>query len=315
MRSTIGYGASATVWKARNIETGQLVAIKRICKEKIKQLNLMPTLRTEIKIMFSINHPNILKLFEVLESQHHFYLVEEFCRDGDLEKYIAGLGSRYLSEKEATFFLMQLANGFQTLRKNKILHRDLKLANILLDRARLVIGDFGFAKLGELADTKLGTPVTMAPEILNKDSSQKYDAKADLWSLGIVLYQLLFKAHPFPASDIDELIKRIHLGAGQNLLFPRDISDNMRNLLRGMLQESPLKRLNWSEFFTHAVFGCQIVEPTSPKLKTQTVLAKIGQCVDLQSMTHGDFITQRQRSLVGAPEGGEMCVEVAAEGP
>ena len=100
------------------------------------------------------------------------------------------------------------------------MHRDVKLANIFLNGDIVVIGDFGFAKMGDIAYTNLGTPVTMAPEILLKDNV-KYNSKADLWSLGVCFYHMLFGDMPFDANTYEELQKKVMLHSGDNLVFPK----------------------------------------------------------------------------------------------
>jgi serine/threonine protein kinase len=103
-----------------------------------------------------------------------------------METYLKKMGK--LAEEEAVYFLMQIMNGFQTLHKNKIMHRDVKLANLFLQDDKIVIGDFGFAKQGvDVTKTKLGTPITMAPELLSSTGGV-YTNKADLWSIGVCFY-------------------------------------------------------------------------------------------------------------------------------
>jgi serine/threonine protein kinase len=131
-----------------------------------KQANLKKLLRTEVAVMNNINHPNIMHLYDFLESNNNYYLVMQYCNKGDLENYLSKQPQNFLLEKDALFFLKQIMNGFQVLHKHKIMHRDFKLANLFLNDSNLVIGDFGFAKSGfDMAQTKLGTPLTMAPEL------------------------------------------------------------------------------------------------------------------------------------------------------
>lgn len=115
-----------------------------------------------------------------------------------------------LTELEAIEYLIQMLNGFKTLVKYKILHRDFKLANLMKHNNSIKIADFGFSKILEndsKTDTMLGSPLNMAPEILNGDS---YDNKADIWSLGTVFYEMLFGKPPFVASNIIDLLKNIN---------------------------------------------------------------------------------------------------------
>lgn len=144
--------------------------------------------------MNEIKHRNILHLHDHLESKNNYYLVIDYCEGGDFENYLKTNNIRFLDEEKAVFFLKQIMNGFKELRKHKILHRDFKLANLFIHEDTLIIGDFGFAKSGqEMAETKLGTPLTMAYEILTANTENAvYNSKADLWSVGIVYYQMLF---------------------------------------------------------------------------------------------------------------------------
>lgn len=120
----------------------------------------------ETGIMHTINHPNIMHLYEYMESSSTYYLVINYCNQGDLENYLSKQSGGIVSETMALYFLKQIMNGFQVLHKHKVMHRDFKLANIFLNDDTVVIGDFGFAKAGfDMAQTKLGTPLTTAPEI------------------------------------------------------------------------------------------------------------------------------------------------------
>ena len=170
----LGAGMFAKVYLATSDVDGQKYAIKCIAKSVICCLikkilgssDLKRLLSNEVQVMNNINHPNVMHLFEFMESNNNYYLVIRYCNNGDLERYLAKKPSNRLTEKEALFFLKQIMNGFQVLHKNKVMHRDFKLANIFLHNDTVVIGDFGFAKSGhDMAQTKLGTPITMAPEV------------------------------------------------------------------------------------------------------------------------------------------------------
>lgn len=151
---------------------------------------------------------------------------------------------------------MQIMNGFQVLHKNKIMHRDVKLANIFLQDDKVIIGDFGFAKSGvDITSTKLGTPLTMAPELLNSNGNS-YTNKADLWSIGVVFYQMLYGKTPFDARNYKDLQKKVKEYSGSNLRFTKDItiSKECKDLLIGLLQYDSKKRIEWKEFFNHPLF-------------------------------------------------------------
>lgn len=145
----------------------------------------MELLKVEIEVMHKTNHPNLIHLFEFLESSNNLYMVIQYCNRGDLEHYVRSKPNHLLSEGEALFFLKQIMNGFSALYKEKIMHRDFKMANIFLHNDTVVIGDFGFAKSGfEMAQTKLGTPVYMAPEI------HKGEVKTSLFRAVILTRQI-----------------------------------------------------------------------------------------------------------------------------
>lgn len=148
--------------------------------------------------------------------------------------------------------------GFMELHSLKIMHRDFKLANLFMHQGSLVIGDFGFAKAGaEIAKTRLGTPYNMAPEILFSKGHTPYTNLTDIWSIGVVYFQMLFGALPFPAYQLEELKNKVKKYSGDRLIFPEapQISDESKDLLKHMLQFSPDRRITWKEFFNHKIFG------------------------------------------------------------
>ena len=278
MTKTLGQGQFGKVFKAKNIITGEEFAIKKMDKSKIKANPILERLlQTEVAIMHEINHPNILHLVEFLESSGNYYLVLDLCNQGDFEHYLKDKKLKFLEEPEAVKFLKQIANGFQELRKRKILHRDFKLANLFMRDDNIVIGDFGFAKSGqEMAETKLGTPLTMAYEILCPESENStYNAKADLWSVGVVYYQLLFGETPFFGFTMPDLIKDIRKKANGNLNFPRPISAESKDLLNRILRTDPNKRMDWHTFFNHPLFDKYKNEPQNDLKDVFEALGKV----------------------------------------
>ena len=252
----IGQGQFGVVYKGVSIEDQKKVfAIKCILKKKLESNSMLSRLfQTEMSVMSKLHHPNIMHLFEFMETANNYYLVIQYCNNGDLETYLKKMGR--LSEDEAVYFLMQIMNAFQTLHRNKIMHRDVKLANIFLQDDKVVIGDFGFAKQGvDVTRTKLGTPITMAPELLSS-TGNSYTSKADLWSIGVCFYQILFGKTPFEAKSYEELKEKVKSMSGSNLKFPKDlvISKECRDLLVNLLQYDANKRIEWKEFFNHPLF-------------------------------------------------------------
>lgn len=136
------------------------------------------------------DNSNIIRLYDIKKTSNNIYVILEYCNEGDLEGYVKK--KKCLTEEEALDFLTQILNGFKTLYSNKIMHRDFKLANVLKHNGEVKIGDFGFSKLlgdDEWTNTYLGSPLNMAPEILK---SKEYNQKADIYSIGVSFYEMLF---------------------------------------------------------------------------------------------------------------------------
>ena len=253
----LGQGQYGTVWLGRNLKTNEAFAVKKIERDRIDFNSLLKRLlQTEISIMHEINHPNIMHLFELLTSSKNYYLVIQYCNQGDLEAYMREKRIAFFEERDAVFLFQQIMNGFFELRKHKILHRDFKLANIFVHDERLIIGDFGFAKSGQdIGETRLGSPMTMAPELLFAVGDDiQYNSKADLWSIGVVFYQLLFGVPPFWGKNVAELKKNIIDNSGPRFKFPKAISAEARDLLMRLLTLDPVKRIEWRDFFNHELF-------------------------------------------------------------
>ncbi|KAI8556704.1 hypothetical protein RHMOL_Rhmol05G0274700 [Rhododendron molle] len=238
----IGSGSFSVVWHARHRVHGTEVAIKEIVTGRLNK-KLQESLMSEIVILKQINHPNIIRLHDIIEETGRIHLVLEFCRGGDLSMYIQQRKGR-VPEATAKYFMHQLAAGLQILRDNNLIHRDLKPQNLLLstnsDNAVLKIGDFGFARSLQprgLAETLCGSPLYMAPEIMQL---QKYDAKADLWSVGAILFQLVTGKTPFTGSNQIQLLQNIVKST--ELQFPpdrRNLSSECIDLCRKLLRRNP----------------------------------------------------------------------------
>jgi serine/threonine protein kinase len=207
--------------------------------------------------MTKINHPNIVHLHEFLETGRNYYMILDLC-DGDLENHIEK--EKFLSESEAIYFMKQIANGFRELNKWKIMHRDFKPANVMLLGDNIKIGDFGFAKMGvELASTGLGTPVTMAPELLNGKPGAKYSDKIDLWSIGVVFYMMLYGIQgPFTFKKYKDLQDAVQSQSGKNLKFGEQlVSEEAKDLLRRLIEPDVDARIGWDDFYNHNLFKVQ----------------------------------------------------------
>ncbi|EOY07399.1 Kinase superfamily protein isoform 1 [Theobroma cacao] len=249
----IGSGSFSVVWHARHRVHGTEVAIKEIAMGRLNK-KLQDSLMSEIFILRRINHPNIIRMHDIIEVPGKIHLVLEYCKGGDLSMYITRHGS--VSEATAKHFMQQLAAGLQVLRDNNLIHRDLKPQNLLLSRndsnAVLKIADFGFARSLQprgLAETLCGSPLYMAPEIMQL---QKYDAKADLWSVGAILFQLVTGKTPFTGNNQIQLLQNIVKST--ELHFPVEnnyLTADCKDLCRKLLRRNPVERLTFEEFFNH----------------------------------------------------------------
>lgn len=204
----IGHGAFAVVYKGKHNKTKDLpVAIKTIAKKNLaKSQSLLGKEISILKELTQLHHENVVSLLGYKETADHVYLVMEYCNRSDLADYLHTQGT--LSEDTIKFFLKQIAEAMKALYLKGIVHRDLKPQNILLcskdpnPRPReitLKIADFGFARFlveGSMAATLCGSPMYMAPEVI---MSLQYDAKADLWSIGTIVFQCLTGKAPFNA--------------------------------------------------------------------------------------------------------------------
>ncbi|GMH26521.1 hypothetical protein Nepgr_028364 [Nepenthes gracilis] len=249
----IGSGSFSVVWHARHRVHGTEVAIKEIAMGRLNK-KLQESLMSEIYILKQINHPNIIRLHDIVEVPGKIHLVLEYCCGGDLFVYIQRHGK--VPEATAKHFMQQLAAGLQVLREHNLIHRDLKPQNLLLStndmNSVLKIADFGFARSLQpmgLAETLCGSPLYMAPEIMQL---QKYDAKADLWSVGAILFQLVAGKTPFTGNNQIQLLQNIIKST--ELHFPPDIHDlssECIDLCQKLLRRNPVERLTFDEFFNH----------------------------------------------------------------
>nr|XP_005298225.1 serine/threonine-protein kinase ULK2 isoform X3 [Chrysemys picta bellii] len=257
-KDLIGHGAFAVVFKGRHRKkTDWEVAIKSINKKNLSKSQIL--LGKEIKILKELQHENIVALYDVQEMSNSVFLVMEYCNGGDLADYLQAKGT--LSEDTIRVFLRQIAAAMRILHSKGIIHRDLKPQNILLSYAsrrkssvsgiRIKIADFGFARYlhsNMMAATLCGSPMYMAPEVI---MSQHYDAKADLWSIGTVIYQCLVGKPPFQANSPQDL--RMFYEKNRNLLpsIPRETSAYLADLLLGLLQRNQKDRMDFEAFFNH----------------------------------------------------------------
>ncbi|XP_041427908.1 microtubule affinity regulating kinase 3 L homeolog isoform X6 [Xenopus laevis] len=235
---TIGKGNFAKVKLARHILTGREVAIKIIDKTQLNPTSLQKLFR-EVRIMKILNHPNIVKLFEVIETEKTLYLIMEYASGGEVFDYLVAHGR--MKEKEARAKFRQIVSAVQYCHQKHIVHRDLKAENLLLDAdMNIKIADFGFSNeftVGNKLDTFCGSPPYAAPELFQ---GKKYDGpEVDVWSLGVILYTLVSGSLPFDGQNLKELRERVLRGKYR---IPFYMSTDCENLLKRFLVLNPSKR-------------------------------------------------------------------------
>ncbi|XP_069990827.1 MAP/microtubule affinity-regulating kinase 3 isoform X18 [Penaeus vannamei] len=235
---TIGKGNFAKVKLAKHIPTGKEVAIKIIDKTQLNPGSLQKLFR-EVRIMKILDHPNIVKLFQVIETERTLYLVMEYASGGEVFDYLVFHGR--MKEKEARAKFRQIVSAVQYCHQKKIIHRDLKAENLLLDSEMVIkIADFGFSNEftpGNKLDTFCGSPPYAAPELFQ---GKKYDGpEVDVWSLGVILYTLVSGSLPFDGSNLKELRERVLRGKYR---IPFYMSTDCENLLKKFLVLNPARR-------------------------------------------------------------------------
>ncbi|KAL3267878.1 hypothetical protein HHI36_007019 [Cryptolaemus montrouzieri] len=243
----LGQGTFGKVQLGINKETGQEVAIKTIKKSKIESEADLVRIRREIQIMSSVQHPNIIHIYEVFENREKMVLVMEYAAGGELYDYLSE--RKVLTEDEARRIFRQIATACYYCHKHKICHRDLKLENILLDENNNAkIADFGLSNVFDdqrLLNTFCGSPLYASPEIVK--GTPYHGPEVDCWSLGVLLYTLVYGAMPFDGSNFKRLVKQISQGDYFEPAKPSPASP----LIREMLTVNPKHRADIEKICNH----------------------------------------------------------------
>ncbi|XP_038054426.1 NUAK family SNF1-like kinase 1 [Patiria miniata] len=235
---TLGSGTYGKVKLAVQLDTKEEVAIKCIPKSKIDNAADLRRLRQEIEVMSSLRHPHIIQVTEVFESRDKIIMVMEHAAGGELYDYI---NDGKVSATEAKRLFRQIVSAVHYLHKNNIVHRDLKLENVLLDADSTVkIADFGLSSTfghNRLLDTFCGSPLYASPEIIN--GTPYHGPEVDCWSLGVILYAMVYRTMPFHGADFAQLKSQI---TGGDFFEPASTSD-ASDLIHRMLTVDPRKRI------------------------------------------------------------------------
>lgn len=263
---TLGKGTYGKVKKAKE-RSGRLVAIKSIRKEKIKDEQDLVHIRREIEIMSTLCHPHIITIYEVFENKDKIVIVMEYASQGDLYDYICD--KRNISEREARHFFRQIVSAVHYCHQNGIVHRDLKLENILLDgNGNVKIADFGLSNLyhgDEYLQTFCGSPLYASPEIVN---GRPYRGpEVDTWSLGVLLYTMVHGTMPFDGQNHKTLVQQISTG---NYRKPSNPSDAC-GLIRWMLMVNPECRATIEDIAGHWWLNWGYQQPLLAETKSSPV--------------------------------------------
>lgn len=252
--SILGKGEFSKVYYATHKMTGREVVIKITIKSKMNECDLN-LIKTEINILKICQHPNIIKLYDYFEDAEHQYIVMEYCKGGSLAQYVEKRGGN-LSEQRVAEIIHKISMGIYYMNTYGIIHRDLKPENILMtdntENADVKIIDFGLGKIvgpNERCNEPLGTLLYVAPEVLKYTT---YDKSVDIWSLGVITYNLLSGTLPFYEEDSKELVRQI---MNEPVSFPEgtwnNFSKEATHFVKGLLTKTPEKRLKITEILEH----------------------------------------------------------------
>ena len=265
-------------------------AVKVINKSKYnKSINALKYLNNEINILKDLNHSNLLRCFEIKETSEKVFIITEYYNGGTLDNFLETYKSKYNkapSEEIVQYIMRQIVEGIKYLHNKKIIYRDLNLTNIMINyevendrinnnimKGKIKIVDFGnskYLKKGELTKSVIGYPITMDPIIifkLNKIPEYKesgYDEKVDIWSLGIIFYELLIGKPPFEAVSMNELLEKIKKG---DFYIPIIISKEAISFLNCMMRYDLKDRLSIDILYNHEFLRKNVKEFTKLEIK------------------------------------------------
>ncbi|GAM19901.1 hypothetical protein SAMD00019534_030760 [Acytostelium subglobosum LB1] len=293
---TLGNGSFGKVKLGTHIFTKEKVAIKFIKENKLS-VKQRETCMREIEIMRLLDHPNIVKLLEVIEKKDDSltFLVVEYVSGGELFDYI--VAREYIKEKEARKFFRQIVSAIEYCHSNLVVHRDLKPENLLLDaNGNIKITDFGLSNSilpGKLMDSFCGSPLYAAPEILK---AEKYlGPPADIWSLGVILYAVLCGSLPWEGESQAEI--SYHSVHGK-YVDPPHVSKEAVHIIRRMIRVNPKERATIEELKNHPWTNMEYNEPPQSYLPIREPVYEIKEELLAQLMSLGFSNTQETRDLI-----------------
>ena len=256
-KKLLGSGAFGEVWLVHHKELDRDFAMKIIKKRKNKS-NEEKEILSEIEILKKLDHPKILKIIDFYSKVKKYYIITEYCPEGELFNEIIKVGR--FDEGQTAFIINQILKAISYCHRNQIIHRDIKPENIMITKRekngclQVKLIDFGTAKIFErgVAENRyVGSSYYMAPEVLKR----KYDEKCDLWSIGVIFYILLTGRPPFDGNDDEEILKNVEKGVYDKTSYPfPSLSNLAKDLINKLLQYEPKKRISAEEALEHQWF-------------------------------------------------------------
>ena len=252
----IGEGSFGKVYLGRHLENKRLVAIKCFAKERMRKRSLFQSLKNEVDTLKRMKHENVVQFYEIIIGDKEIFMVMEYCNQKDLKSYLKT--HKMLSEADAVCFLRQIVAAFKELCRKNIIHRDLKPANLLLHENKLKIADFGFARFvseevtnyNKVLVSIVGTPLYMSPQLLAKEH---YTTKSDIWSIGIIFYEMCFGKVPWLAKDPQSYLKNILSTPPPIDRKINSISIEAEDFIIQCLRIKESERMGWQEMFNHSL--------------------------------------------------------------
>ena len=293
----IGAGTFGEIYQGTDNHTGEKVAIKRMKKKLLYENGnfLLNAYKKEVEIMKLCECENSIKFICDFESDDHLNIIMELC-DKDLLCHLYERKTPFTVDEIREIFL-QLNNAFRKMRNNNILHRDLKLGNVLIkftddSKTKFIskLADYGFSKELSIYNTRtthLGTPATMAPEIM---MNKPYDEKSDLWSVGVMMYQLYYKEIPYDGMTEMDILNKIK----SNSPYKQPEDANFRDLINKIFVMNPEKRISWDEYFNHPFFNRREIKIENlPKMNPFTSYFNINDNPSMPNMEYKQSITEK----------------------
>ncbi|KAL4508374.1 hypothetical protein ABPG72_003678 [Tetrahymena utriculariae] len=273
---TLGKGAFGIVYKGRVIETNEVVAIKALNRSLLQIQNqkfMIDQLKKEINLMQEIKSEHIVRIYDLVGTETHIYIIIEYCGDGDLRALLEK-NNYNITESQAISILQQILQGFKSLIDQGYVHRDIKPENILINKNTFKIADFGFAtkiqdQNAQVLKECVGSPLYMSPQLLQQ---KPYSSKSDIWSIGLLYYEILFGKLPWLCRDINSLLIQIRK-VPVRFPFDKPVTDFSKDFIKGCLQFEEYKRFSWDQVFNHELFQLGDDLSLMPRSSSQKLLS------------------------------------------